>query len=119
MENRVYELRKKQGVTLLQLAEKAKVSKTAINNFERGETCPTAETLTRLAEALGVSIDKLLGRKAKKDTSIYPRMEKEEYIKEMQKTLSGIETYKVRYFYIFIMTKLGMMPHVEGGAAHE
>ena len=44
---------------------------------------------------------------------------KDEYIEEIQKTLSGIETYKVRYFYVFIMAKLGLMLCVEGGAAHE
>lgn len=119
MKNRVYELRKKKGMTLQQLADKAGISKTAINNFERGETCPTVDTLARLAEALGVSVDKLLDRKAKKDTSIYPCMEKEEYIAELQKVLSEAETYKVRYFYIFTMAKLGILPRVEGGAAHE
>lgn len=40
----------------------------------------------------------------------YPYMEKEEYIAELQKALSGIETYKVRYFYIFTMAKLGLIP---------
>lgn len=49
----------------------------------------------------------------------YPYMEKEEYIAELQKVLSGIETYKVRYFYIFTMVKLGLLPCVEGGAVHE
>lgn len=38
----------------------------------------------------------------------YPELTKEEYIAELQKTLSEIETYKVRYFYSFIMTKLGI-----------
>ena len=49
----------------------------------------------------------------------YPHMEKEEYIAELQKALSAAETYKVRYFYIFTMVKLGLLPCVEGGAAHE
>lgn len=49
----------------------------------------------------------------------YPHMEKEEYIAELQKVLSEAETYEVRYFYIFTMAKLGILPRVEGGAAHE
>ena len=49
----------------------------------------------------------------------YPYMKKEEYIAELQKALSAVETYKVRYFYIFTMVKLGVLPCVEGGAAHE
>lgn len=49
----------------------------------------------------------------------YPRMEKEEYIVELQKALSAVETYKVRYFYIFTMVKLGLLPYAEGGIADE
>ena len=47
----------------------------------------------------------------------YPELTKEEYIAELQKTLSGIETYKVRYFYIFIMAKLGI--EGKGGVVNE
>ena len=48
----------------------------------------------------------------------YPYMEKEEYIAELQKVLSEAETYEVRYFYIFTMAKLGLMPCTEGGAVN-
>lgn len=37
-------------------------------------------------------------------------MDKEEYIAELQDVLSKLETYKVRWFYRFIMTKLGIEP---------
>lgn len=38
MDNRVYQLRKKKGLTLAQLSKKSGIGKTAINNFENGET---------------------------------------------------------------------------------
>ena len=37
-------------------------------------------------------------------------MSKEKYIEELQEVLSELETYKVRWFYRFIMTKLGIEP---------
>lgn len=42
--------------------------------------------------------------------SDYPRLTKEEYIAELQKVLSKEEPYKVRWFYVFIMAKLGIEP---------
>ena len=39
-----------------------------------------------------------------------PVKEKEEYIAELMDVLSKIETYKVRWFYRFIMAKLGLLP---------
>ena len=49
--------------------------------------------------------------------SNYPELTKEEYIAELQQVLSEIETYKVRYFYIFTLAKLGIEP--KGGASNE
>ena len=51
----------------------------------------------------------------------YPHKKKEEYLEEIQTALSAVETYKVRYFYIFILEKLKMdaTPGGEGGAVNE
>ena len=51
----------------------------------------------------------------------YPHKKKEEYLEEIQTVLSEVETYKVRYFYIFIMAKLelDLTPCKEGGAVNE
>lgn len=40
--------------------------------------------------------------------SDYQMLTKEEYIAELQEVLSKVETYKVRWFYRFIMAKLGI-----------
>lgn len=51
----------------------------------------------------------------------YPHKKKEEYLEEIQTALSAIETYKVRFFYIFIMARLELdvTPCREGGAVNE
>lgn len=50
-----------------ELADRAKVSRVAIGNYERGERQPTAEILQKIANALDVSVDALLGVEQKKN----------------------------------------------------
>jgi len=119
MKNRVYEIRKRKGYTLKQLAEKTGLGITTINEFENGNTSPTAYTIVNLATALGVSVDELFGEKKNKSITIkkndYPEKTKEEYLAELQEVLLKMDVCKVRYFYIFIMAKLGVKSIVEGG----
>jgi len=61
---RIQDLRKKQGLSLRELAQKAKVHKSAIHAAETGARHGkrlTLETGIRLALALGVSLDFLAG----------------------------------------------------------
>ena len=62
--DRLHELRTRQGLTQSELARLARMPPAAISHFERGYRVPTSATLERLAEALGVSVDLLLGRDA-------------------------------------------------------
>ena len=54
-------LRKKQGLTQTQLAERLGVSDKAVSKWERGLSCPDISLLVELASALGTSTDALLG----------------------------------------------------------
>ena len=53
-------IRKERGLTLKQLAATAKVGLSTINNFENGATNASTDLLTKLAQALSVSVDDLL-----------------------------------------------------------
>lgn len=57
------EARKQAGYTQEQLAELVGVSRAAIARYETGEIEPSLETFVRLADALQVSADLLLGRR--------------------------------------------------------
>lgn len=54
--------RLKRGLTQEDLARKADVPTISVSHFETGHRFPNAESLRRLADALGVSTDYLLGR---------------------------------------------------------
>jgi len=61
---RVKEYRRQKGLTQQKLAEKTGLSFNTITKIEQGiGDSPTLKTLVKLADALGVSIDELVGRK--------------------------------------------------------
>ena len=57
---RISALRKKQGLTQLQLAEKLNVSNKTISRWETGEGYPDIAVLSALAQHLHVTVDELL-----------------------------------------------------------
>ena len=59
---RLREWRLKRGLTQEELARKADVPTIGVSHFETGHRFPNAASLRRLADALGVSTDYLLGR---------------------------------------------------------
>lgn len=56
-------LRERKGMNRLVLSELCGMSKNMIARYERGERIPTADSLERLADFFGVTMDELWGRK--------------------------------------------------------
>lgn len=59
---RLAEMRQKKGMTQEQLAAATGVHRVTIARIETGEASPKAETLKRIADALGVPMDALMER---------------------------------------------------------
>lgn len=55
------EIRKRMGITQGQLAEMSNVHRVSISRYESGKKKPNVDSLKRLADALHVSTDELLG----------------------------------------------------------
>ena len=62
----IKDLRKKKNMTQDELAEKLNVTRQAVSNWENGKTQPDIETLTQLAEAFDVSVERIIYGKEKK-----------------------------------------------------
>ena len=61
---RLKELRKKSRWSQQKLADKAGVSYNTITKIEQGAaTMPTIQTMIKIADAFGISLDALVGRK--------------------------------------------------------
>ena len=58
--DRVYHLRKKNGYTQEELAEKVGISQPAIQALETGRAQPKGTTVINLASALGVTAEELM-----------------------------------------------------------
>ena len=58
-------LRKKKGMTQNEIAEKMNITDKAVSKWERDLSCPDINTISKLADVLGVSVEELL--KAKKN----------------------------------------------------
>jgi transcriptional regulator with XRE-family HTH domain len=58
----VRELREEQSISRRQLARRSKVGLRTLAAIEDSETNPRIETVGRIADALGASVDAMLGR---------------------------------------------------------
>lgn len=74
--NFIAELRKEQGLTQKQLAEKLSVTDKAVSRWETGKGYPDIETLTALSEVLGVSLNELIAGKRLDEEEIKTQSDK-------------------------------------------
>ena len=72
MEN-LRKLRKMRGMTMKELGLRVGVSEASISFYETGKQFPGVETLRKIADVLGVSVDALLGRDMESDPSSVPQ----------------------------------------------
>lgn len=64
LSKRLKVLRKKKGWSQQKLAEKARLSFNAVTRIEQGlAKYPTLKTLLKIADAFGIGLDKLVGRR--------------------------------------------------------
>jgi transcriptional regulator with XRE-family HTH domain len=71
IKQRLREAREAMGFTKADLARKADLTPAAISQFESGEREPSLDSLKRLAHALHVGIDYLVGRKEETITDMH------------------------------------------------
>ncbi len=68
----IKELRKQKGLSQNALAELCGVHQTAVSQWEKGRTTPDLDSLKKLAKALGVSAETLLGDETAKNENKIP-----------------------------------------------
>ncbi|MTI67440.1 MAG: helix-turn-helix transcriptional regulator [Firmicutes bacterium] len=70
--NKIFELRKKLGLSQKQLADKIGITEASLSRYENDLREPKAEIILRLAECLNCTTDYLLGRTNNKFEDIIP-----------------------------------------------
>jgi transcriptional regulator with XRE-family HTH domain len=90
-------LRDKKGLSQTELADKSGVSRVMIGKYERGEAIPSIDAAKKIADALEVSLDYLVGEgiNSKLDKQALKRLQDLELLEdEKKKTLFDlIDTY--------------------------
>lgn len=61
MKSTLRKIRQQRGFTQMQLSERSGVPQTTISNIENRGSAPTAVNLLKLAKALGITTDELIG----------------------------------------------------------
>ena len=61
---RIREIRKAKGMTLAALAKKVNTTPAALCRYEKGNRKPSIFMAVKIASALGVTVDELIGKKA-------------------------------------------------------
>ena len=62
-------LRKEKGMTQNDLAQKMSVTDKAVSKWERNLSCPDVNSIPKLAEILGTTVDELLNATSKQEKS--------------------------------------------------
>ena len=61
---KLYELRKKEGFSQEELAEKVNVSRQSVSKWESGQSTPEMDKLILLSNIFNISIDELVGKES-------------------------------------------------------
>lgn len=80
-------LRKTNGLTQEELAEKCDVSWRTISNLERGAVIPSLDLICNLAKQLNISLDELLNNEVQTNKSL-TRLKKESEVIEEVRTIN-------------------------------
>lgn len=93
---RIALLRKQKPMTQEELAEKMEVSSQAVSKWENDLSCPDIQSLPRLAQLLGVTVDELLSGKAQEVQMLRPEERKSLDQLTLRVRVTGSEGDKIK-----------------------
>lgn len=83
MDLRIREIRKKCGLTLKELAARIGCGESSLSQYETGKRQPDYETLLKISDYFGVSVDYLLGKDEEEQEETRDQ-EMEEYLEQLK-----------------------------------
>lgn len=101
---KIQALRKTNGLTQEELAEKCNVSWRTISNLERGAVIPSLDLVCKLSRQLNISLDELLNSKIQTNKSLSRLKKESEVIEEV--TLVNDNLLEHLAEYITLLKKL-------------
>ncbi|MBQ4612535.1 MAG: helix-turn-helix transcriptional regulator [Clostridia bacterium] len=111
--NNISQLRRDNGVTQLELAERLNYSDKAVSKWERGESYPDVATLKEIADMFSVTVDYLLQAE-----HVQEKVKRREYTRKQKRNrflIAAISCVLVWLIATFVFTSMDMIPQVRGG----
>lgn len=93
--NRIRTLRDMRGWTVRHLAGKAKMSFVSISRYENGTVKPTKQSIRKLADALNITIDDLVGIPSLENPKISAQFDHKKFESKISKARSLNEPLKI------------------------
>lgn len=82
--NRIKELRKRRGLTQIELADRLEITQGSLSAWETGRSLISAENLKKLAEVLQCSTDEILGIEEQEPVLVNDDPELTEYLEQLK-----------------------------------
>ncbi len=109
----IVDLRRKNGMTQLELAEKLNYTDKAVSKWERGESIPDVAVLKNIADLFGVTVDYLLTAEHKTTVPVLSRLES---TLRSHRVITGLSILLVALLATLIFVILDLLPGERGGA---
>ena len=109
----IVDLRRKNGRTQLELAEKLNYTDKAVSKWERGESIPDVAVLKTIADLFGVTVDYLLTAEHKTTVPVLSRLES---TLRSHRVITGLSILLVALLATLIFVILDLLPGERGGA---
>lgn len=109
----IVDLRRKNGMTQLELAEKLNYTDKAVSKWERGESIPDVAVLKTIADLFGVTVDYLLTAEHKTTVPVLSRLES---TLRNHRVITGLSILLVALLATLIFVILDLLPGERGGA---
>ena len=109
----IVDLRRKNGMTQLELAEKLNYTDKAVSKWERGESIPDVAVLKTIADLFGVTVDYLLTAEHKTTVPVLSRLES---TLRSHRVITGLSILLVALLATLICVILDLLPAERGGA---
>lgn len=117
LSQKLKELRKKQGLTQLELAERLFVSRQAISGWEAGTSRPSTENLQSLSRLFNIPLETLLDDSAEAEpAAAQEKLPAEEQAKEEDKGQGKARRYKA---IVLVIVLLAIFAHHSGIGTQE
>ena len=109
----IVDLRRKNGMTQLELAEKLNYTDKAVSKWERGESIPDVAVLKTIADLFGVTVDYLLTAEHKTTVPVLSRLES---TLRSHRVITGLSILLVALLATLTFVILDLLPGERGGA---